>query len=133
LSVGERLDSYSIEYQDLFKNKTKSNFEKARSYVGVLVVSKLKNIERISETLDVCYHQMQHFITEAAWDHRAVMDRVAKDVSAAMPKFKLTGLPIDESGCVKKGEKSVGVGHQYCGNVGKTANSQVAVFGCLSN
>ena len=127
------MNSYTIDYQDLFVNKTKSNFEKARTYVEGLVVSKLKNIERISETLDVCYHQMQHFITESAWDHRAVMDKVAKDVSAALPKFKLTGLLIDESGWVKKGDKSVGVGHQYCGNVGKTANSQVAVFACLSN
>jgi SRSO17 transposase len=62
-----------------------------------------------------------------------VIDKVAKDVSASLPKRKLTGLVIDESGWVKKGDKSVGVGHQYCGNVGKTANSQVAVFACLSN
>ena len=39
----------------------------------------------------------------------------------------------DESGWVKKGDKSVGVGSQYCVNVGKIANCQVAVFGCLSN
>ena len=74
---------------------------------------------------------MQHFITESNWDHRAVIDQVAKQVGTSLPKAKLTGLLIDESGWVKKGEKSVGVDHQYCGNVGKTANSQVAVFGCL--
>ncbi len=34
---------------------------------------------------------------------------------------------------MKKGDKSVGVGWQYCGNVGKISNSQVAVFACLSN
>ena len=50
-----------------------------------------------------------------------------------MRKVKLTGLIIDETGTEKKGYKSVGIGHQYCGNVGKTANSQVAVLGRLSN
>ena len=50
-----------------------------------------------------------------------------------MPKRKLTGLIIDESGWVKKGNKSVGVCWQYCGNVGKVSNSQVAVLACLSN
>lgn len=93
----------------------------------------MRNIERISEDLNVHYHQMQHFITESNWDGRKVIDLVAQQVSTTMPKGKLTGLIIDESGWVKKGDKSVGVGHQYCGNVGKTANSQVAVFGCLSN
>lgn len=45
----------------------------------------------------------------------------------------MTGLILDETGVVKKGSGSVGVGWQYCGSVGKTANSQVAVMACLSN
>jgi SRSO17 transposase len=44
---------------------------------------------------------------------------VALEVSMVLPK--------------RKGDKRVGIGWQYCGNIGKTANSQVAVFACLSN
>jgi SRSO17 transposase len=97
------------------------------------VQSELRNIERISEDLDADYHQMQHFITESNWNARSVIDQVSREVSTTLPKRKLTGLIIDESGWVKKGDKSVGVGWQYCGNVGKISNSQVAVFACLSN
>ena len=97
------------------------------------MLSDLNNIERISEKLEADYHTLHHFISDSNWDARSVMDQVAKDVSQSLPKKTLTGLLIDESGWVKKGNKSVGVGYQYCGNVGKTANSQVAVFGCLCN
>ena len=121
------------DYQCFFKNRTKSNYGVATQYVEGSVLSDLKNIERISETLEADYHKMQHFITESDWDARSVIDEVSRHVNQVMPRRKLTGLLIDESGWVKKGNKSVGVGHQYCGNVGKTANSQVAVFGCLSN
>jgi SRSO17 transposase len=117
----------------LFKTKTKTNFNKAQQYIEGIVLSDLNNIERISETLKTDYHALHHFISDSNWDARAVIDKVAKDVSKSLPKQTLTGLLIDESGWVKKGNKSVGVGHQYCGNVGKTANSQVAVFGCLCN
>jgi len=79
------------------------------------------------------YYQVQHFISDSNWDARAVIDKAAMDVSSALPKRKLTGLIIDETGTIKKGNKSVGVGWQYCGNVGKTGNSQVAVVACLSN
>jgi SRSO17 transposase len=96
-------------------------------------MSELANIERISEEMFVNYHQMQHFITESPWDYRALMDQVAVDVSQSLPKRKLTGLIIDESGWEKKGGKSVGVAPQYCGNVGKVSNSQAAVSGALSN
>jgi SRSO17 transposase len=116
-----------------FKNKTKSNFNQAKQYVEGIVLSDIKNIERISEALDGEYHKLQHFISDSTWDARSVIDEVACSVDRCLPRQTLTGLLLDESGWVKKGNKSVGVGHQYCGNVGKTANSQVAVFGCLCN
>ena len=76
---------------------------------------------------------MQHFITDSNWDARKIIDQAAMNTGMVLPKRKLTGLIIDETGTVKKGDKSVGVGWQYCGNVGKTANSQVSVMACLSN
>jgi len=92
------------------------------------------NIEEICDTLlDLNYFQMQHFISDSNWDPREVIDRAAIQTSNRLPRVKLTGFYVDETGVEKKGDKSVGVGPQYCGNVGKIANSQVAVMGCLSN
>jgi len=102
-------------------------------YVHGLLFEEDRNLERISETMNTNYFQMQHFITESNWSARQLMDEVAREVSDVLPKNKLTALIIDESGWTKKGEKSVGVGRQYCGNVGKVANCQVAVFASLSN
>jgi SRSO17 transposase len=130
---GDRLKTHLVDYQYVFRNKTKVFFDKADQYTSGIVLSEQRNIERISEDTGTNYHQMQHFITESNWDEREIINKVATEVSHVLPKRKLTGLIIDESGWVKKGDKSVGVGWQYCGNVGKVANSQVAVFACLSN
>ena len=127
------MQCHLIEYEDIFSNRTKRFFDKACKYTEGVIRSEMRNIGRISEDTGVDYFQMQHFITESKWDHRELIDRVASGVSKLLPKRKMTGLIIDESGWVKKGDKSVGVGHQYCGNVGKISNSQVAVFACLSN
>jgi SRSO17 transposase len=125
--------SYLVEYENNFENKTKKFFDKAEQYSLGILRSHMRNIERISEDQRVDYFKMQHFITESNWDARKVIDQAASTVSLVLPKRKMTALIIDESGWVKKGDKSVGVGPQYCGNVGKIANSQVAVFACLSN
>lgn len=76
----------------------------------------------------------------AAFHHRIQLEHppvngsgVAREVSSTLPKERFTTLIIDESGWTKKGDKSVGVGRQYCGNVGKVANCQVAVFASLGN
>ncbi len=131
--IAQRLKDYLSEYQHVFRNKTKSLFTKAEQYMQGILQSPMNNIERLCEETGADYHQMQHFITESNWDARELINKVATEVSKALHTRKLTGLIIDESGWVKKGDKSVGVGWQYCGNVGKVANSQVAVFGCLSN
>jgi SRSO17 transposase len=131
--VQGRFTSYIANYQDVFKSKTKRFFDKAQICCQGIFMSELRNIERISEEMFANCHQMQHFITESPCDYRELTDQVAPDVSGSHPRQKLTGLIIDESGWEKKGEKSVGVGPQYCGNVGKVANSQVAVFAALSN
>jgi SRSO17 transposase len=128
-----RLESYLCCYENIFKSKTKRFFDKAVTYCKGILMSEQSNIERISEEMFANYNQMQHFISDSPWDYRPLMDQVALDVSESLPKQKLTGLLIDESGWEKKGRKSVGVAPQYCGGVGKVANSQVAVFGALSN
>jgi SRSO17 transposase len=128
-----RFESYTSDYEHIFRSKTKRFFDKAKTYCQGIFMSELSNIERVSEEMFANYHQMQHFISDSPWDYRELLDQVALDVSASLPKRKLTGLLIDESGWEKKGDKSVGVSPQYCGNVGKVSNSQVAVFGALSN
>jgi SRSO17 transposase len=125
---------YLSDYQWIFRNKTKMFFDKAQVYSQGILQSQRNNIEQICETLgDFDYFKMQHFISESNWSARDSINQAAVQTSKLLPKRKLTGLIIDETGVVKKGYKSVGVGWQYCGNVGKLANCQVAVMACLSN
>ncbi len=42
-------------------------------------------------------------------------------------------LVVDETGFLKKGEKSVGVARQYTGTAGKRENCQVGVFLCYAS
>jgi SRSO17 transposase len=132
-AVVSRLEFYLADYEYIFRSKTKRFFDRAQTYCCGIFMSELSNIERISEEMFANYHQMQHFISDSPWDYRELIDQVALDVSQSLPRRKLTGLLIDESGWEKKGNKSVGVGRQYCGNVGNVSNSQVAVLGALSN
>jgi SRSO17 transposase len=122
------------DYQYVFQNKTKKFFDKAEKYLKGIFLSSERNLERISESQrDLNYFQLQHFISDSNWEASEVKNIASRLMSDALPKRKLTGLIVDETGVRKKGDKSVGVGWQYCGNLGKTDNCQVAVVACLSN
>jgi SRSO17 transposase len=108
-------------------------FDKAHKYTQGILVSPQRNKEQVCDSLvGSDYFQMQHFITESNWNPQKIIDLAAKRTNEALPRHKLTGLIIDETGTIKQGDKSVGVGWQYFGNVGKIANSQVAVVACLN-
>lgn len=85
-----------------------------------------KHLDRNSQSLN-------HFISESPWDWREVYARLAHLFLKMLPSSWLEDLclSIDESGIPKKGKSSVGVAHQYCGQLGKTANSQVGVYAGL--
>lgn len=75
---------------------------------------------------------MQRFISTDVWKEHQMQHiyhgMVAHDMGA--PQGMLI---FDESGFVKKGQESVGVARQYCGNVGKVENSQVGVFAAYAS
>ena len=79
----------------------------------------------------VLYEQLQYFLSESKWQHRPVMDQISKDADRLLGGHSDSALYIDETGIPKKGKMSVGVARQWCGQVGKVDNCQVAVFATL--
>ena len=76
---------------------------------------------------------LQGFITYSPWKEADVFQEIqavfAEELmpTAAQSSTGVVGV-IDESGFVKAGTESVGVAHQWCGRLGKSANCQVGVF-----
>jgi SRSO17 transposase len=128
-----RLKKYIDEIQYVFKTRTHNKHQTAFHYIKGLFQARKGNMERMVErVVDSEYFCMQHFISESPWDARAGFDAVARDVNEIFESFDQVALLIDESAHSKKGECSVGVARQYCGNTGKVDNCQVAVYGALS-
>jgi len=63
----------------------------------------------------------------ASWDADALRDDLREYVIEHLADEENT-LIVDETGFIKKGDKSVGVKRQYTGTAGKTENCQVGVF-----
>jgi SRSO17 transposase len=97
-----------------------------------LLQAETKNMERMEEVIPEADHQaLQHMVSESAWAERAVLDQVAQDANRLLGGQADSSLIIDESGFPKKGRHSVGVGRQWCGQLGKVENGQVGVFAAL--
>jgi SRSO17 transposase len=70
---------------------------------------------------------VQDFLSRAQWDADAVRD----DLRAYVMEHLGDGgavLVLDETGFLKKGTKSAGVGRQYSGTAGRIENCQIGVF-----
>lgn len=129
----KRLTGYLSEIQHVFQVGKHNVSNKAIEYAQSIWPSRLSNLQRLSET-GVCkdYYQTQHFISDSSWNGQKLMDYVSKEAGSNLITNKLIGLHIDETGVRKKGKHSVDVERQYCGNIGKIDNSQVAVYAALS-
>ena len=114
--------------------------EPLRAYcTGLLLPGDRKSVEPMAARLDPTHvrqrHQsMHHFIADARWNDHDVLHTI-RDYT--LPFIEENGpieaWIIDDSGFPKKGKHSVGVTRQYCGQLGKQENCQVAVSLSIAN
>jgi SRSO17 transposase len=71
---------------------------------------------------------VQRFLNSAKWDADLLRDDLREYVVEHLAHEQSGVLLVDETGFLKKGEKSVGVARQYTGTAGDTVNCQVGVF-----
>jgi len=70
---------------------------------------------------------MQRLLSSAVWDSDGVRDDLRSYVLEQLGQESAI-LVIDETSFPKQGQKSAGVGVQYCGTTGQVENCQVGVF-----
>ena len=106
----------------------------ARWYLrGLMLPGPRKSVEPMAARLQPqavrkTHQSMHHLVADSQWSDQALLAAVVREVAPALTKG---GVPcywiIDDTGVRKFGKHSVGVARQYCGQLGKTDNCQVAV------
>jgi SRSO17 transposase len=106
---------------------------------GLLLPGERKSVEPIAALTEPANTQAQHqrllhFVGQSPWSDDAMLEQVRKLVLPTMLQHgDVAAWIIDDTGFPKKGTHSVGVGRQYCGQLGKQDNCQVAVSLSVAN
>jgi SRSO17 transposase len=114
--------------------------EPLRDYCrGLLMPGERKSVEPIAAVTAparvAAQHQsLLHFVGNAPWSDERVLTRVRELVLPTIDRRgPIEAWIIDDTGFPKKGRHSVGVARQYCGQLGKQDNCQVAVTLSIAN
>ena len=92
---------------------------------GLLMPGQRKSIEPLATRVGLDSQSLQQLVTSSPWSDEALWKAIRQGV---IPHLEpLEAWVVDETGWLKQGKHSVGVSHQYCGAVGKSANCQVSV------
>jgi SRSO17 transposase len=106
--------------------------EWAQKYLhGLLLDIPRKSVEPMVLALDganaKAVRTLQLCISEGAWADEAILQRHWQEVDQTLGEADGV-LTLDGSDLLKRGQESVGVKRQYCGEVGQRANGQAGVF-----
>src|SRR6266481_3536756 len=107
--------------------------------LGLVMPGERKSVEPMAaltapERTAAQHQSLLHFVGEGGWSDEEVLSKVRELV---LPQIERHGAIeawiIDDTGFPKKGKHTVGVARQYCGQLGKQDNCQVAVSLSLAN
>jgi SRSO17 transposase len=107
--------------------------------VGLMMPCGRKSVEPMAavtapERVAAQHQSLLHFVNQAPWSDEKVLAKVREMVVPALECHgPIEAWIIDDTGLPKKGRHSVGVGRQYCGQLGKQDNCQVAVSLSIAN
>ncbi len=99
---------------------------------GLMLPLARKSVEPMAASLEPqrvsARHQaLHHFVAKSEWSDAALLERVRDWVAPSLGLQDGCYWIVDDTGFPKKGRHSVGVARQYCGQLGKQDNCQVAV------
>ena len=101
--------------------------------LGLMMPCERKSMEPMAaitapERTAAQHQSLLHFIGEGGWSDEKVLAKVRELVLPELERHgPIEAWIIDDTGFPKKGQHSVGVARQYCGELGKQDNCQVAV------
>ena len=101
--------------------------------IGLLAAEGRKSVEPLAavtapERTAAQHQSLLHIVAQAPWSDAALLRRVRERVLPSLTRAEpIQAWIIDDTSFRKKGVHSVGVGRQYCGQLGKQENCQVAV------
>ena len=107
--------------------------------VGLMMPCERKSVEPMAamtapERTAAQHQSLLHFVGEGKWSDEKVLAKVRDLVLPQIERHgPIEAWIIDDTGFPKKGQHSVGVARQYCGQLGKQDNCQVAVSLSLAN
>jgi len=107
--------------------------------VGLLAAEGRKSVEPMAAVtapaeVSAQHQKLLHFVATAPWSDERVLAKVREMVLPAIDRHgPIEAWIIDDTSYPKHGPHSVGVHHQYCGQLGKQANCQVVVTLSIAN
>jgi SRSO17 transposase len=106
---------------------------------GLLLPGERKSVEPMAarlapERVQAAHQSLHHLVAKADWSDTAMLAAVRSQVLPVIQQHgAINAWIIDDTGFPKKGTHSVGVARQYCGQLGKQDNCQVAVSLSVAN